>query len=111
MNEPDYFTYFLDKPEIYKVSDPIKVQNKAFELLGEDAKIAFSPRKNKKYVIVDPNTNKYIHFGDIRFSDFTKHKDENRRQKYLLRATNIKGNWKNNPYSPNNLSIKILWDG
>jgi len=43
------------------------------------------------------------------YEDFTKHKDEERRQQYLSRATNIKGNWKKNKYSPNNLAINILW--
>jgi hypothetical protein len=31
------------------------------------------------------------------------------RKKYLARATKIKGNWKADPYSPNNLAIHILW--
>jgi hypothetical protein len=43
------------------------------------------------------------------YEDFTKHKDEERRQQYLSRATNIKGNWKKNKYSPKNLAINILW--
>ena len=34
---------------------------------------------------------------------------EYRRNAYLKRATNIKGNWKDNKYSPNNLAINILW--
>ena len=43
------------------------------------------------------------------YEDFTKHKDEERRKDYRRRAENIKGNWKNNKYSPNNLAINILW--
>jgi hypothetical protein len=31
------------------------------------------------------------------------------RKKYLSRATKIKGNWKADKYSPNNLAIHILW--
>jgi hypothetical protein len=31
------------------------------------------------------------------------------RKKYLARATKIKGNWKSDKYSPNNLAIHILW--
>ena len=34
---------------------------------------------------------------------------DNRRRNYRKRATNIKGNWRNNPISPNNLAIRILW--
>ena len=36
--------------------------------------------------------------------------DEERKKRYLKRASNIRGNWKNNPYSPNNLSLHILWN-
>jgi len=34
--------------------------------------------------------------------------DDKRRQ-YLARATNIKGIWRNDKISPNNLAINILW--
>ena len=37
------------------------------------------------------------------------HKDDKRRQNYLLRASHIKGDWKDNKYSPNNLSMHLLW--
>lgn len=43
------------------------------------------------------------------YEDYTKHNDPERRLRYLARATKIKGDWKNNPYSPNNLSIRLLW--
>ena len=36
---------------------------------------------------------------------------ERHRKSYLSRATKIKGNWKSNKYSPNNLAIRILWAG
>ncbi len=32
-----------------------------------------------------------------------------RRKAYLARATKIKQNWKDDPYSKNNLSINLLW--
>ena len=41
--------------------------------------------------------------------DWTFHKDNDRRNRYLARATKIKGNWRDNKYSPNNLSINLLW--
>ena len=50
-----------------------------------------------------------IHFGDKRYEDFTQHKNKDRKQNHLKRSSNIKGNWKNNKYSPNNLSMNILW--
>ena len=54
-------------------------------------------------------TKKWIYFGQMGYEDFTKHKDDKRRENYLKRTTNIPGNWKDNKYSPNNLSRNILW--
>ncbi len=90
-----------------KVSD-IKKVNKLSRLIYNRS-VEPSTRKNKKYMILNDD-NKYIHFGDSRFSDFTKHQDEKHRQRYLDRATKIKGNWKKDKYSPNNLSIYLLWN-
>ena len=60
-------------------------------------------------MVKNPENNKWVHFGGFEYEDFTKHKDTQRRDRYLKRATNIKGNWKNNKYSANNLSINLLW--
>ncbi len=76
--------------------------------LGNDVTILQSTRKNKKFMVLNPE-NKYVHFGDSRYEDFTQHKDKDRQQKYLNRSSKIKGYWKNNKYSPNNSSINILW--
>lgn len=84
-------------------------QKNAIEYLGKDAKLYPSTKKDKKYMILDPNNNKWVHFGAFGMEDYTKHKSITRRRLYLARATKIKGNWKDNPYSPNNLSIHILW--
>ena len=43
------------------------------------------------------------------YEDYTKHKNKSRRKNYLARSTKMKGKWKKNKYSPNNLSIHILW--
>jgi hypothetical protein len=94
--------------ELLKYSNPDVAQKKAKEYLGNKTILYTSTRKDKKYMVKDPD-GKWIHFGQLGYSDFTKHKDEKRRQDYLNRATNIKGNWKENKYSPNNLSIHILW--
>jgi len=104
--EPDYFTYFVNKPNIHKFSSPIDVQKKAFELLGKDAKIAFSPRKTKKYRIYNPLTNKYVDFGAMFYEDFTKHRDKERQRRFKLR--NAK--WADaEPYTPSFLSYYLLW--
>jgi hypothetical protein len=66
-----------------------------------------STRKNKKYMLF--NGCKTVHFGQIPYEDFTKHKNKTRRKNYLIRSNNIKGKWKNDKYSPNNLAINLLW--
>jgi len=68
-----------------------------------------STRKNKKYMIMNDD-HIYIHFGDLRYEDYTKHQDKERLKNYLSRATKIKGNWKKIKYSPNNLAINLLWN-
>ncbi len=85
-----------------------QVIKNAKSYLGNDVIILPSTRKNKKFMIMNPE-NKYVHFGDKRYEDFTQHKNKDRKQNYLKRSSNIKGNWKNNKYSPNNLSMNILW--
>jgi hypothetical protein len=86
-----------------------QVLKNAKSYLGNDVIILPSTRKNKKLMIINPY-NKYVHFGDKRYKDFTQdNKNKDRQQNYLKRSSNIKGNWKNNKYSPNNLSMNILW--
>jgi len=50
-----------------------------------------------------------VHFGQMGYEDFTKHKDPARRDNYLKRTANIKGDWRSDKFSPNNLSRNILW--
>jgi hypothetical protein len=95
--------------EIWKWSNPKKVAEMAKKYLGEQAVIFRSTKPKKKYMIQDPNTNKMVHFGEIGYEDFTKHQDKDRRKNYLTRTANMKGNWKDNKYSANNLSRNILW--
>ena len=95
--------------ELLKVSNPNQVYNNAIKYLGKNVKIAISNRLYKKYTVYDPINKIWVHFGDIRYEDFTHHKNNKRRESYLKRATNIKGNWKENKYSRNNLAINLLW--
>ena len=94
---------------IWNYSNPELAQEKAFEYLGDNAVIYRSDRKNKKYKIYDPENEKWVHFGQMGYEDYLKHNDYQRMERYRSRATNMKGNWKSNPYSANNLSINILW--
>jgi hypothetical protein len=98
-----------DYDEVYKFSNPKKVQEKAKKYLGDGGVIYRSIKKDKKYMVYNPNTEKWIHFGQINYEDFTKHKDEKRRQNYLKRTANMRGNWKDDKYSANNLSRNLLW--
>jgi hypothetical protein len=99
--------------ELLKYSDPELAQKNAIKYLGKDALLYLSSRKNKKYMIRDKNNNKWVHFGtlDPPYEDFTKHHNEARRQHFLKRTSSIRGNWRENPYSPNNLSRILLWGG
>ena len=89
------------------VSD-IKKVNKLSRMIYKKT-VEPSTRKNKKYMIMNDD-HKYIHFGDSRYEYFTKHQDKERLKNYLSRATKIKGNWRKDKYSPNNLAINLLWN-
>ncbi len=101
MNPP--LDYFVDKKDIEKYSNPTIVQKKARE---NGFLIVFSPRKNKKYVMVNPDTNNYVHFGEMGYEDATLHKDPIRISRF--RQRNKK--WENAPkYTPAWLSFHLLW--
>ena len=81
--------------------------NMFFDDKFNDIEFDVSTRKNKKYMIRgDMTNNKWVHFGQMNFEDFTKHNDEDRRKKF--RSRNNK--WIYRPiYSPAFLSYILLW--
>jgi hypothetical protein len=91
--------------DITLYSDPKQVQSRAYQLLGKDAVINLSTRKDKKYMIKDPN-GKWIHFGQYGMEDFTKHKDLTRREAFKTRNARWK---KATTYSPAWLSYFLTW--
>ena len=95
--------------DINEYSNPAVVYKKAKQYLGKNVDIRLSNRPKKKYMVHNPHTDKWIHFGQIGYEDYTKHKDDKRRENYLRRTANMKGNWKEDKYSANNLSRNILW--
>lgn len=100
----------MDKSEKYEeleeYSDPKKVFKKAKRLYGKDVVIDISTRKDKKYMILNPNTDNWVHFGQMNYEDYTKHNDEARRVKFQ----NRNHNWIDRPkYSPAYLSYVLLW--
>ena len=94
---------------IRAVSNPEEVFKKAEKYGIPKGNIRISHSKNKKYDVLNPDTKKWISFGDIAYEDYTKHQDPERRARYLARATKILGDWKDDKYSANSLSINLLW--
>ena len=98
----------MSKKSIKKYSNPTQVYRLAKKYLGKTAKIGLSTKREKKYMVTTPDGN-IVHFGQMGYEDYTKHKNKTRRKNYLTRASKIKGNWKKNRYSANNLAIHLLW--
>ena len=112
-----YDKFPKDNP-IWLVSDPeIVEQNYKYyklfyaplfktikNMTGQDSELLLSNRKNKKYMVFNGFT--YSHFGDLRYQDYTKHKDEARRMRYLKRFNKVDDH---NPFSPYSLSYYLLW--
>lgn len=92
----------MDKlTELKKWSDPSEVAKigKRYNL-----DVYVSTRKDKKYMVKIGS--KVIHFGQMNYEDYTKHKDEKRRDAF--RSRNAK--WANSPMnSASWLSYYLLW--
>ena len=97
---------------IWQVSNPKIVRDRYHSMyskyiknMGYKSEILPSTRKHKKYMVIGPD-GKLHHFGDIRYEDFTKHNDEERRQRYLNRFNKSEDL---DPYSPYLLAKNLLW--
>ena len=68
------------------------VSGKEFKKLTRNAKklgaesLDYSTRKNNKYMVT-LKSRKKVHFGSTKCADYLTHKDKDRRDKYLARAT------------------------
>lgn len=91
---------------IEKYSSPHKVFLKAWHMFGPQVQIKLSTRKNKKYMIYDPDKNKWIHFGEMGYEDYTKHGNLMRRERFRWRNRKWKDKEK---YSPAYLAYHLLW--
>lgn len=71
-----------------------------------------STNKNKKYTMIFKNDKtgrtKTVHFGDNRYEDYTMHKDDERKKRYINRHRKNE-NW-NDPTKAGTLSRFILWN-
>lgn len=94
---------------VKKYSNPRQVAENALRYFGKHVPIYISNKPNSKYMIQDPS-GKFVHFGAIPYEDYTFNpQDTDRQFRYLRRAMKIRGKWMMNQYSPNNLSINLLW--
>ena len=100
----------MDKKNVLTGED-FKILSKNAKDLGAES-LDYSKRKNNKYMVKLPNGKK-VHFGSPKYEDFTIHKDEERRKKYLARAKKIKNKkgelTYTNPESSNYWSVNLLW--
>jgi len=103
------------KPNIY-----LKKAKELAEYNGYDpSKLMFCNTGTNKLMYESPEG--MVHFGSPGYNDYIiysflesqkeveKGTADERRKLYRGRASNIKGNWKENKFSPNNLAINILW--
>lgn len=71
-----------------------------------------SHKKDKKwdatFVYPDGHT-KVVPFGQKGYSDYTKHKDPTRKQRYINRHSGMGESW-NKPDTPGALSLHVLWN-
>ena len=76
--------------------------------------VEFSDKPDKKFMIYDDKGKKH-YFGAAKFGDFIiwsavdKEKAEQKKKVFQASHSKIKGNWAANKYSPNSLSLAILW--
>lgn len=94
------------KKDIELYSNPKLVLKMAKKIYGNDVNIDYSTKKDKKYMILNPNTNKWVHFGQMFYEDYTKHKNIQRRDNFRKRNNK----WEHtDKYSPSFMSFHILW--
>lgn len=94
--------------ELIQYSDPSRVHKNALDYFGKDIPLYISNKPSKKFMIKKPD-GKYVHFGQMGYRDFTRSLDKSRQERYLKRAMAIRGKWYVDPYSPNMLSMHLLW--
>ena len=110
--------YRHDEDPDYDPNEKYLVSGKEFKKLTQNAKklgaesLDYSTRKNNKYMVT-LKSGKKVHFGSTKYADYLTHKDKERREKYLTRATKIKNKQGqltyNNPESANFWSVNLLW--
>ena len=110
--------FIVDDDSVYIPKEKYVLTGPDFKKLTKNAKklgaesLDYSTRKNSKYIVTLPGGKK-VHFGSPKYQDYTIHKDKDRRDKYLSRATKIKNKkgelTYTNPESSNYWSVNLLW--
>ena len=91
--------------DLVLISDPYTVYTKFKKIYPCDSDIKISTRKNKKYMIYDPNIKKWFHFGST-MEDYTRHGDKQRRINFIRRNKR----WADaDMYSSAYASYTLLW--
>ena len=87
-------------------TNPNKVFQNAKRIYGNNVQIKLSTRKDKKYMLLNPDNNKWVHFGQIGFEDYTKHQNNKRRQLFKIRNQK----WaEQDKYTPGFMSYFLSW--
>ena len=100
--------------------DPDYVPDEKYVVTGQEFKKLTRNAKKLGAESLDYSTSKWklpsgkkVHFGSPKYPDYTIHKDKERRDKYLTRATKIKNKQGEltytNPESANFWSVHLLW--
>jgi hypothetical protein len=90
---------------LLEFSNPREVLKRARKYLGKDVELEVSTRKDKKYRVRRPD-GKWVHFGAYGMQDWTKHKDDTRRERFRQRNARWADSSK---WSPSFLSFYLLW--
>jgi hypothetical protein len=85
------------------------LKRKAYQFGADD--IVESWRQYKKYAVLYKD--KWIHFGDVRYDDYTTHRDLDRRDAYRSRASRIINKYGQYTYKDKNYAnfwaYNLLW--
>lgn len=75
-----------------------------------EAVLSASPNKTKKYkvVVTDGTKTKTIHFGAAGYEDYTIHKDDERKARYINRHRATE-NWRD-PFTAGFWALNALWN-
>lgn len=95
----------MDFPKIINLKNVAKMAT----IEGYDLSRIFPPTQTGKKLSYLTPDGRIINFGNAAYESYDAHMDNKRRDNYLKRARQIRGNWAKDDYSPNNLAMRILW--